>query len=144
MNLAVTELIPNPEGSTNSPDKKALLQAFKDTFLKHVLYRKKKDGFGKLLANKETLKNDAYFIDKSTLANILYKIVDAEADGLWVNFGFGPTTDRGDEIQLVLTVAKSEYNNDTSDIGNYCVTTANIGNPTDPPFTGIPNPKDPE
>ena len=139
-NNDVVVLTPNPVGS---PNKKNLLDDFTKLFTKRTLFAKKGVAFEEVIPKTDQLRTTAYFITQKTLKDILAKM-KSENDGLWIDLGYGSTNGRGKEIQLVLTVDTSVHPTKNDNIGKFCVTTAQIGNVVDPPFTGRPHPKDDE
>ena len=120
--------------------KKNLLQRFMSAFTTGVLYKKTGRRYTELLGNGDTLINNGYFISKATLEN-LNNAITSPAGGVWVNFAVGIHMDRLNELQLVITATETDEAVGADNLGTYCVTTAQIGQVVDPPYTGVVSPK---
>lgn len=136
----VEQFSAKPAGAgSGSVTKASLLNAFRNTFMKPVLYKKKGRRYVEVLPN-DSLSVDGYFLTKKTLRSLLNAI--GPKDGyVLVNFALGDSPDSLKELQLVLTATRTNDTVDDTDMGLICFTTAPLGNPTDPPLTGDPHPK---
>jgi hypothetical protein len=130
-------------GSLDGSLRQTLLDKFRNGFTTLPLFKKlvPRQKFVPLLSPGDTLINTGYFISKATLERLTNAIGQHPAGGVWINFGLGQSPDRGDELQLVLTATETAAELQPTNTGKLCVTTAQIGNPTDPPFTGMASPK---
>jgi hypothetical protein len=120
--------------------KQNLLTNFRSKLIGTTIYQKKGRRYVPILAQ-DTFSTEGYFIDKATLANLVAAFGSADGKVL-VNFGLGASSDRGDEFQLVMTALTPTDQPTDSNLGLLCLTTSQIGNPTDPPTTGVPVPPD--
>jgi hypothetical protein len=134
----MAEQIRDVDVITSGSVKKNLLTRFRDKLIGGTIYQKKGRRYVPVLPQ-DTFTTEGYFIDKATLTNLVAAFGSADGKVL-VNFGLGASADRGDELQLVLTAMNKSGSTADTELGMLCLTTSQIGNPTDPPMTGDPVP----
>jgi hypothetical protein len=134
----MTKQVRDVDTITSGSVKQGLLQTFRSKLASGPIYQKKGRRYVPVLAN-DSFITEGYFIDKATLAKLVAAFGSADGKVL-VNFGLGASSDRGDELQLVMTALENATPPTDTDLGLLCLTTSQIGQPTDPPTTGDPNP----